>query len=37
MFGRGEWINIKAIKAKFDFNGGTVDADIKLEEEDSND
>lgn len=28
MFGRGEWIDIKSIQAKFNFNAGTVDADI---------
>jgi len=33
MFGRGEWLNIKTIQAKFDFNAGTVDTDIKREEE----
>jgi hypothetical protein len=33
MFGRGEWLNIKTIRAKFDFNAGTVDADIQTEEE----
>lgn len=29
MFGRGEWLDIKAIRAKFDFNAGTVEADIE--------
>jgi hypothetical protein len=29
MFGRGEWLDIKAIKATFDFVAGTVDADIE--------
>jgi len=28
MFGRGEWKDIKAIRATFDFNAGTVIADI---------
>jgi hypothetical protein len=29
MFGRGEWLDIKAIKATFNFNTGTVEAEIK--------
>jgi hypothetical protein len=35
MFGRGEWLDIKAIRAKFDFNAGTVDADITISTEQS--
>lgn len=33
MFGRGEWLDIKAIKATFDFKAGTVEAEIKTEPE----
>jgi hypothetical protein len=29
MFGRGEWLDIKAIQAKFNFNTGDIDVDIK--------
>jgi len=29
MFGRGTWSDIKSIRATFDFNTGTVEADIK--------
>ena len=29
IFGRGDWHDIKAIRATFDFNTGTVEADIK--------
>jgi len=32
MFGRGEWLDIKRIRATFDFNAGTVDANIETEE-----
>jgi len=31
MFGRGQWTDIKAIRATFDFNSGTVEADIEGE------
>jgi len=31
MFGMGEWTEIKAIRATFDFNAGTVNADIKAD------
>jgi hypothetical protein len=31
MFGRGEWTDIKAIRATFDFNIGTVVADIEAD------
>jgi hypothetical protein len=33
MFGRGEWLDIKSIRATFDFNTGTVDADITINDE----
>jgi hypothetical protein len=29
MFGRGQWTDIKAIRATFDFNAGTVEAAIE--------
>jgi predicted transcriptional regulator len=32
MFGRGEWKDIKSIRATFDFNTGEVNADIEREE-----
>jgi len=32
MFGMGEWTDIKAIRATFDFNAQTVIADIEIEE-----
>jgi len=32
MFGRGQWIDIKSIRATFDFNSGTVEADIEHDE-----
>ena len=32
MFGRGDWLDIKAIKATFDFNTGTVEADIQTQD-----
>lgn len=31
MFGRGQWTDIKAIRATFDFNTGTVEANIKAD------
>jgi hypothetical protein len=33
MFGRGEWLDIKSIRATFDFNAGTVEAEIQTEED----
>jgi len=33
MFGRGEWADIKNIRAKFDFRQGTIEADIETEED----
>jgi len=32
MFGRGEWTDIKSIRATFDFNTQTVEAEIKTGE-----
>jgi hypothetical protein len=36
MFGRGEWADIKAIRATFDFNEGTVQVDIQPNETETN-
>lgn len=33
MFGRGEWLDIKSIRATFDFNERTVEADIEANDE----
>jgi len=33
MFGRGEWLDIKSIRATFDFNAGTVETDIEASSE----
>jgi hypothetical protein len=35
MFGRGEWADIKAICATFDFKAGTVTAEITTESDES--